>query len=235
MKIGLAAYEFRNNDIAFNLSQMERAMKSVQGKVGLLCFGEAFLQGFDALSWNYEADQQTALSSSSPSIERLCAMTRKYGVDILFGYIEKDQEAIHSSCAVIEKGTLLHNYRRISKGWKEYTITDGHYQEGNAVHEFLYQNQPILIALCGDLWDFPERFQTESLLIWPVYVNFTLAEWEKYVQEYARQAALACRRTLLVNPLSKEPPSHGGAFHFADGAVAESLPFDTEGILIVDI
>ena len=49
MRIGLASYEVKNKDVAFNLSQMERAMEKAQGKVELLCFGEAFLQGFDAL------------------------------------------------------------------------------------------------------------------------------------------------------------------------------------------
>lgn len=33
-------------------------MKAAQGKVGLLCFGETFLQGFDALSWEYENDAE---------------------------------------------------------------------------------------------------------------------------------------------------------------------------------
>lgn len=49
MRIGLASYEVKNKDVAFNLSQMERAMEKARGKVELLCFGEAFLQGFDAL------------------------------------------------------------------------------------------------------------------------------------------------------------------------------------------
>lgn len=54
----LASYEFRNNDVTFNTAHMERAMKAAQGKVGLLCFGETFLQGFDALSWEYENDAE---------------------------------------------------------------------------------------------------------------------------------------------------------------------------------
>ena len=235
MKIGLASYAFRNHDIAFNLSQMERAMRSAQDRVDLLCFGETFLQGFDALCWNYDADRKVAVSLDSELFQQLGRMTLQYGVDLLFGYIEKSDGAIYSSCAVIEQGCLLHNYRRISRGWKEYTKTDSHYQEGTETGEFIYRGQPVMLALCGDLWDFPERFRTDHLLIWPVYVNFDLDEWTGYEADYAAQARLAARKTLMVNAISQEPRSYGGAFYFVDGRVEKKLPYDVEDILIVDI
>lgn len=235
MKIGLASYEFRNNDIAFNISQMEKAIKSLQGTVGLLCFGETFLQGFDALDWNYEHDRHIAVPADSKTMRRLCGMALQYKVDLLFGYIEKYHDAIYSSCAVIENGKLKYNYRRISKGWKEYSITDGHYKEGTDPCGFLYHGQPVTIALCGDLWDFPERFRTDHLLIWPVYVNFELDEWAEYETEYAGQAYLASTKTLMVNSISKNPRSYGGAFYFVNGKIEKKLAYGTEGILIVDV
>lgn len=234
MKIGLASYECRNGDMAFNLSQIQRAMRAAQGRVDLLCFGESFLQGFDALSWDYERDREIAVSAHSAIMEQLCGMTRRYGTDLLFGYMERDGDAIYSSCAVIVKGELVHNYRRISKGWKEYTRTDGHYREGSGTDGFLYCGRPVKIALCGDLWDFPERFRTDGLLIWPIYVNFGLNEWPGYEVEYARQARLAARKTLMVNPITRDPVSHGGAFYFVDGKIVEKLAYDTEDILIVE-
>jgi len=235
MKIGLASYECRDNDLAFNLAQMERAMRSAQGRAELLCFGESFLQGFNALCWEFNADKNIAVSCRSEVMERLCGMTLQFGVDLLFGYLEKDADAVYSSCAVIEKGNLIHNYRRISRGWKEYWKTDGHYREGTETREFLYHGLPIMPALCGDLWDSPKRFMTGSLLIWPVYVNFTLDEWNRYETEYAEQALLASRKTLMVNPISRDPPAHGGAFFFLDGKIQAKLGYDSEDILIVEI
>lgn len=235
MRIGLASYECRNNDLPFNVSQMERAMKAVEGSVSLLCFGEAFLQGFDALSWSYEKDREIAVAADSPVMDRLCGMTKRYGVDLLFGYLERREDGIFSSCAVLAEGRLLHNYRRISRGWKEYTITDGHYREGLDTGGFLYRGCSARIALCGDMWDFPQRFRTGGLLIWPVYVNFTLDDWKRYEAEYAEQARLAARRTLMVNSISREPASHGGAFYFVDGKTEKRLPFDVEDILIVEL
>lgn len=235
MKIGLACYEFKNNDIPFNISQMEKVLKCAQEKVDLLCFGETFLQGFDALCWNYETDKDLAISTDSEVMRRFCSMTTEYKVDLLFGYIERSGDGLYSSCAVIENGELAHNYRRISRGWKEYTRTDGHYKEGADTDGFLYHGEPMKIALCGDLWEYPEQFKTDGLLIWPIYVNFGLDEWPQREKEYAQQAHLAAHRTLMVNSISQTPISHGGAFYFVGGSVEKKLDYDTEDILMVEV
>ena len=49
----------------------------------------------------------------------------------------------------------------------------------------------MTVALCGDLWIYPESFRSRGFLIWPVYVNFDLDESES--GEYAKQAAMAFR------------------------------------------
>jgi len=56
-------------------------MRTVQGKVSLLCFGEAFLQGFDSLSWDYENDQHVAISVDCPIMHELRNLTVGYKVD----------------------------------------------------------------------------------------------------------------------------------------------------------
>jgi N-carbamoylputrescine amidase len=235
MRIGAAPYAFRNNDIDFNFSQMEKAMKLAQGKVDLLCFGESFLQGFDALDWNYERDKTVAVSADSDIMCRLCEMSIDYGADLLFGYIERKDECLYSSCAVIEHGKLVYNYRRISKGWKAFSSTDEHYQEGTETEEFLYQGKPIMLALCGDMWDYPELFKTEHLLIWPVYVDAELDEWPDLEVEYARQAQLAAHKTLMINSISTQPTCHGGTFYFVDGKLLNNPTFDKEEIFIVEV
>ena len=235
MRIGLASYRCKNKDIPFNISQIERALKEAQGKVDLLCFGEAFLQGFDSLCWDYDTDRHMAVDLHSDTVRRLCSLTEQYSTALLTGYIEKDRDRLFSSCAVLEGGRIVHNYRRISKGWKEYTKTDSHYCEGTATGEFSFHDRKIMIALCGDLWDYPERFKTEHLLIWPVYVNYTTEDWKSGVlDDYARQALTASKDTLMVNPIDTDPISHGGAFRFQNGTVTNSIPFDRESVLIVD-
>ena len=118
---------------------------------------------------------------------------------ISFFYVYRNGEILYSSCIVLSGGKIVHNYRRVSRGWKEYTRTDFHYCEGEDTEPFELYGKKIMPALCGDLWDAPERFKTDHLLIWPVYVNYTPEEWENgALDEYAEQAFLASGDTLMI-------------------------------------
>ena len=236
MRIGLVSYRCENRNIAFNMRQIERAMQRAEGKADLLCFGEAFLQGFDALCWDYETDKSVALELTSDVMARLREWTLQYGIALSTGYLEKDQERLYSSCAVMANGDILHNYRRISRGWKEYRKTDWHYCEGDRTGTFRLQGKEMMLALCGDLWEYPERFRTEHLLLWPVYVDYTIEAWNSgELEAYAAQAALAADDVLMINPMDDAPVNHGGSFHFQRGKTVARLPFDREGILMVEI
>ncbi|MBE5782388.1 MAG: carbon-nitrogen hydrolase family protein [Clostridiales bacterium] len=237
MKIALASALIIDRDIPFNLSQMEKYMQEAKANGAcLVCFGEAFLQGFNALSWQFEKDRKTALSTESEEFAKIKAWSTKIGIDVLFGYNELDGDRLYSSCALIANGELLRNYRRISKGWKEYSRTDLHYQEGEIVDIFDYHGKKCVIALCGDVWDFPERFALgEDILFWPVYVSWTREEWENGgKKEYAEQAKRCCPYTLYVNSLCRED-AFGGAAMFANGSIPKELPLFQEGLLYADV
>ena len=175
MKIGLASYECRMNDIGFNLKQIEKAI--VESKdADLVCFGEAFLQGFAAVTSDYEMDIKMAAEQDSLPVAKIRELSLQYRKAVMVGYIEKDGPDIYSSYALIEGGSVIHNYRRISKNWKNYNITNGNYREGTDTSPFLFHGVEMTAALCGDLWIYPESFRCSGLLIWPVYVNFDLDE-----------------------------------------------------------
>lgn len=234
MKIGLSAYKFINNNIDFNINQIEKALHSANN-IDMLCFGEAFLQGFDAFNWNYDNDKKIAITKDSNIMKRLEQMSKEYNIDLAFGYLEIENEDLYSSYAIIVDGKLRHNYRRITKGWKEYSLTDHHYKEGNEVLTFNYKGNNITIALCGDMWDCPVKFKSNDLLIWPVYVNFTIDEWELEEFEYAKQALIACNNTLMINSLSENPKCYGGCFYFKNGKIKEKLDYGLEDILVVEV
>ena len=237
MKIALASVKIVDRDIQYNLLQMERYMKEAKEKeADLICFGEAFLQGFNALCWNFKEDQKIAISTSSAVFKQIQTLTQTIGIDVLFGYNELLEDAIYSSCALIKQGELIYNYRRISKGWKEYWKTDHHYKEGKTVEPFLYRGKKCLSGLCGDLWDYPEHFAlNQDLLLWPVYVSWTKEEWENGgKEEYAKQAALCCKKTLYFNSLCDED-AIGGAAYFLDGKIQKEFPVYNEGLLYITI
>ena len=237
MKIGLVSYEFNNGKIEYNIEKIEKASISSNGSADLLCFGETFLQGFDSLSWNYEIDKSIAITKESVIMEKLKKLSEKHKIDLGIGYIEREKEKIYSSFIIIEKGKIIHNYRRITKNWKEYSITDEHYCEGEISETFIYKNREFKIALCGDMWICPEKFKTNGILLWPVYCNFSKDEWENTEQyDYAKQSKLASDNVLLVNSITKdEPISVGGAYYFKNGKIEKSLELDKEDILFVEI
>lgn len=234
MIFGLASYKFINNDVEFNISQIEKALQSSKN-IDILCFGEAFLQGFDSFNWNYDNDKNIAISKESEIMKRLEKKSKDYNIDFAFGYLEIDNEDLYSSYAIIINGKLTYNYRRITIGWKEYSLTDYHYKEGNEVLTFNYKGHVLTIALCGDIWEFPEMFKANDLLIWPVYVNFTIEEWKGEEMEYAKQALLACNNVLMINSLSENPSCYGGCFYFKDGKIVLKLDYNVEGILTVEV
>lgn len=237
MKIALASAKIIDRDTNHNLAQMKRYMIEAKAKeADLVCFGEAFLQGFNALTWQYDRDKEIALSTSSKELFQIATFTKEIGIDVLFGYNELDGNIIYSSCALIADGRIIHNYRRISKGWKEYSKTDEHYKEGSTVEVFDYKGKKCVIGLCGDLWDHPERFALgEDLLLWPVYVCWTKEEWENGGKiEYAEQAKLCCENTLYINSIC-DGDAFGGAVHFFDGKVQKELPIFNEGLLYIKI
>lgn len=237
MKIALASARIVNRDISYNLSQMEYCIADAQQKgAELVCFGETFLQGFDSLSWRFENDQAMAISTDSNVFAEICHMSIKHGIDVLFGYVELNGGSLYSSCALISNGKLHHNYRRISKGWKEYTKTDEHYREGDTVEVFYYKGKKCVIGLCGDLWDYPERFDLgEDLLFWPVYTSWTVQEWENSAKtEYAEQANKCCPNALYINSIC-ECDALGGAAFFKKGTVRKELPINNEGLLFVEV
>ncbi len=245
LKISLASVEIRDGELPFNLAAMRRAAEKAKRQgADLCCFGECVLQGFSCLSWQFEKDRKIAVSTDSDVFRLVCGMSREIGIDLLFGFVELDGDALYSSCALVQDGELLHLYRRISKGWKEFLRTDGHYREGEGPRVFGYRGYRCLIALCGDLWDeTADSFPKDAdLLFWLVYICYTPDEWEKGDRDaYAEKAKTVCPETLLINSVcrSGEDPdsfdAFGGSAFFENGQVSASLPMGEEGILTVTL
>ncbi len=243
MKIALAGARVRNNDIAFNLAQMRAYMAKARDQgAELVCFGEAFLQGFDAFCWEYEKDCMVAVSVQDDVFLQLMADTKKLGIDLLFGFLERDGDKLYSSCALMGGGKLIRLYRRVSLGWKEYTRTDGHYREGDSVALFEYRGRKCLIALCGDLWDVtsPRFHQGQDITFWPLYIDFSREEWygeENERHQYAQKAAELGGDVLMINSVdaADQPSALGGCCWFSAGQIKAEHPLGGEGMLMVEL
>ncbi len=243
MRIGLVSKEFKNKDIEFNINQIkETAIQYKNKNIDFLCFGEAFLQGFDAFTWEVEHDQKIAISKNSYIIEALKKIAKINHVGLAFGYLEKEDKTFYSSYIFINSYEQeIYKYRRYTKGWKENGVDDNIYLEGNKIGQFNYRNKKITVGLCGDFWDEGYDYvkkvseMTKDIVIWPVYINFSLTDWEKEESVYAKQSLLFGDKVLMINSISKLPRSFGGCFDFQNGHTKQKLPFDVEGVLFVEV
>ena len=242
-RIAAACLRIRDGDISANLSAMEKAARRAkEAGAELCCFGECALQGFNCLDWHFEDDRTVGVSVESDLFRTLCSLSREIGIDLLFGFIEREGESLYSSCALLSGGRLFHLYRRVSRGWKEYGKTDGHYREGDEILPFKYRGMRCLVALCGDLWDdTADRFRLSGidLLLWPVYICYSPEEWDGGIEtEYAEKAAEFARKAVLINSigtLDGKPDAFGGCAFFEDGKTSARLPMNEEGILLIDL
>ena len=244
MKILLAALGFKNRDICYNLNVILNTINNYSNNVDLLLFGEAFLQGFDSLYWDFNKDKEVAITKNDDKIKLIQENCKKNNVGISFGYYELVDDYIYSSQITIDKyGMIINNYRRVSIGWKE-KIADHHYIEGKEFVSFNYLDKNISIALCGDMW-YDENVEkiknmNSDIVLWPVYCDYNAYEWNEQIKyEYAEQANKVASIVLLVNSfcLDKENDdlAKGGCCYFKDGIIKDELPSGLEGIKIIEI
>lgn len=242
MRIGLIAEKYIDNDLEHNFAQMIKWLKQCEGQgYDLLCFGESFAHGFEALTWEHEKDLEIAITQSDPRIERLRRQAKRSKTGIAFGYIEKVEDKLFSSYLVLSgEGEVLANFRRVSVGWKEPIADHDFYLEGKDYTPFEFKDKKIGIAICGDLWhdNLFENFkkQQSDLLLWPLYINYTPEDWYGGEREaYAERAGDLQRPVLMINSLS-DPPTQafGGCYDFNSGRIEQELPLGGGGMLTVE-
>lgn len=243
MKIALVSENFRNGDLEYNFQQLKKWMLACSRRgFDLICFGEAFLQGFDALSWEYEEDLKRAVAQSHELIQALLDLAKTRKTALSFGYLEQHGGIIYSSNMVIsDRGNTINNYRRVSRGWKEPIADPKFYQEGSGFSTFTHQGKTFTTAICGDLWDDQNLDTIRQLqvdyVLWPNYVGYSIDKWESgEKEEYALRVKDIQAPVLLINScLEEENGAKGGCFVFRGGQIRQELPPGKPGVLSVQI
>ena len=245
MKIALASAPVKNRNIEFNMQAMIDAMNKASGQAEVILFGESVLQGFDCLCWDYETDKHMAVALTDAHIQRMRKAAKQYGIAVSFGFIERIDDNLYSSQIFIgSDGEIVTVFHRVSIGWKEFSKTDNHYQEGKNFEKFCYGGNSFAIGLCGDLWtdDRPEEMKAlnADVVLWPVWCDYKADEWNDSIKyEYAEQAAMCGDAVLLVNPCSADPDApdvaSGGLAYFRNGSIVSELSAGNSGTMIVEV
>ena len=244
MKCALASVGFVNEDMAFNKDVILGVLKQYARQVDMALFGEAFLQGFCAATFDAAHDAGVAVTLDDPAIAQIRFAAKESAVAVSFGFLEKAADGFYSSQLTIDsQGAVLDLFRRVSPGWK-IPSAGPQYREGPGFHTFNFLGKRIAIGLCGDLWhDGNVRAVSRlepDLVFWPVYTDFPYEKWNAAIKyEYAAQAAKICRDVLYVNPfcLDKDAPeiAKGGCALFRDGKIQRENPAGRESVLVVTV
>lgn len=245
MRILLASAPVINREIDFNLQTLLEYMKAYRGKAELIVFGESILQGFECLCWDYEKDRSVGIALEDAPVRRIRAAAKEYRLAVSFGMIERRGDHLYSAQLTIgADGELVNLFHRVSVGWKDVSQTDEHYREGERFEKFTCSGKSFAVGLCGDLWTegWPEEMKAlqADVVLWPVWCDYSPAEWNDTVKyEYAQQAARCGRDVLLVNPFCTDPTATdcatGACVHFRNGSIVRELPSGRPGTLLIEL
>ncbi len=110
MKLALYQGSGTPFDIAANLALLaETAAEAAKQDVNLLLFPELFLTGYNI----GDAVKRLAEPWQGRSLQTAAAIAREYGLALLFGYAERDGDAVYNAAALIDAdGNLAANYRK---------------------------------------------------------------------------------------------------------------------------
>ena len=86
MMVALAGAKFETSSTDKNKRKIISVMEKLSKKADLVLFGEAFLQGFEALSWGYSKDEKTALSLESEAVSEIKKAAKSLDCAVSFGF-----------------------------------------------------------------------------------------------------------------------------------------------------
>lgn len=237
MKIGLVSERSLNNNINKNVETILNIIKTSKN-FDLLLFSESFIHGFNGLTWIYERDICIAMNQESTLIKKIMMTCKEHNIAVGFGYFEKMKEDIYCSYLIIDKnGEIIHNYRRLSIGWKEYTKTTLNYREGYELISFQLEEKYGTVVLCGDLWDDAIKMKLSEVVehdgcdfvIWPNHLDYLPEQFDQELNDYQKQTIGISVPIFLINDHSET--SCGGAVAFYNGKIISKLPSGVIGIL----
>lgn len=244
MRCALAAVGFINEDLNHNKNVIINTMQKYAKTADIVIFGEAFLQGFYAVTFDLKHDEKIAISKFDWAIRDICLATKENQIAVSFGFIEKEGTKFYSSQITIDHtGKVIDLFRRVSPGWKE-PFASVEYCEGETFHRFEYLDKNIVVGLCGDLWfdDFVEKVKQlkPDVVFWPVYTDFNFDKWNTSIKcEYANQTKKISHQVLYINSYCKDKLgdkiAQGGAIFYEKGSIKKEVLASQETVLLVEI
>ena len=147
IRIAAAQFEMKNGDKDYNLAAMERLVaKAVDLGAEVVSFHEACVPAY---SFIRHATKETIHELSEPvpdgpSTKRLMEMSSKYGVIILAGLIERDNDKYYNTYICVDGDKLVSRYRKL------HAFINKHISSGNEYVTFDLKGWKCSILICYD-------------------------------------------------------------------------------------
>jgi len=239
MKIAAAQTpDFREDiDAALNYAVDVIARADAEG-VSLLCFPEAFLQGYLI---DLPSASQNALDLASSTFTSVLNRFPKKGPMIVMGLIELENDQLFNTAVVVKHGGLVGRYRKARLLGGEHVFSAG----GDSR---LFKNDDLRfgINICYDT-NFPEEAKKvaalgATLIVCPANNMMRRDTAEKFRDMHNAIRGDRCRETGLWLVSADVTGERDGCISWGptavlnpDGEVVAQLPLNDTGLLIFDV
>jgi predicted amidohydrolase len=230
--------EFREDIEAALGCVADVALRAETESAALLCFPEAFLQGYLT---DEAAARRNALDLASPAFEALLKRLPNSGPMIVIGLIEVEQGRLFNTAVVVDRGVLIGRYRKVHLLGSE-RIFDA----GTDSQAFEIAGLQFGINICYDT-NFPEAAQKvadlgASLLVCPANNMHLRSRAEALKDVHNSVRGERCRETGLWLVSADVTGERDGRISWGPtavlnpiGEVVAQLPLDKTGLLLFDI
>ena len=230
--------EFREDIDAALSCAAEVALRAETEGAALLCFPEAFLQGYLT---DEASARQNALDLASPAFETLLKRLPNSGPMIVVGLIEVERGRLFNTAVVVDRGALIGRYRKVHLLGGERV-----FDAGTDSQAFEVAGLRFGINICYDT-NFPEAARKvadlgASLLVCPAN-NMCLRNKAEALKDLHNSVrGERCRETGLWLVSADVTGERDGRISWGPtavlnpaGEVVAQLPLDVTGLLIFDI
>lgn len=223
MKIILEACESVRYDMGKNICVMiDKIKEAAQNQADLICFGESFLQGKDALTFNVAQDVHLAIKIYSVEMKILMEAAKYYNIAIAFGFIEECYRSFYSSYVFIDNnGVIVNMYRSCCQAWRHPQADANRYKGGTGFHAFTYKGIRFLSTLGNDLGDGNQlekiAEQNFDIILCPSLGCIDEETWINKQVQLILQYIQVNQKMLFIPTLSKENALYSTGAYIHDG------------------
>ncbi|NOZ21806.1 MAG: nitrilase [Planctomycetes bacterium] len=160
IRIGAAQFENRNNDKAYNLSRIhDLTRKAVEQGAEAVSFHEACIPAYTFMRKLGRAEMFALAEPvpDGPSTQELMKISKEFGVPVLAGLVERDQNRLYNTYVCASGGELVARHRKL------HPFLNEHLSPGNehTVFDLLGCKCGILICYDNNL---PENVRITALM-----------------------------------------------------------------------